>query len=491
MKARNWIALTAIWMGLSLTGNSVTSLRIDLASDDSPLKHSFSLEGLNFAVTGQISYNKSTQILQLSGVYQTNQLIEAGSFLSYQIYDNIGGLVLADGARFPWKKTESGALQAQLNTGVALDPGKQVLTIKFNAVVEGQYWYRDEHPEIEFPELVISGIPPRDHYLAILTYVPAVLPAQTLLRIPVWWKVGYRDIERSGFEGSSDARDALTQQRIESQRIPISATGRSTVGVLQWQTIEPLINGRALVRPGLVWDSVRWYNASSWFAYKKVRLISPLLYLCFAILATVAIQWVTGRTRTITRPALRWLTSIGVGTLAIWWGINLVISTYWVVVGGLGLISWLAHHTWKRDGRRIYAITFVFMALIEIYWGQMCGTHLVRESATIFAIAIWALLLLPLLIISSQTWRRGLATAVMTGWLFITTAGTFYYQFFQDYPSIETLLYVGQLSELSDSIYELGEQRHLIPPLVWGFTLVQLWKSTKATNAQCNDRAPF
>jgi len=337
MKARNWIALTTIWIGLLLTGNSVPSLRIDMASDDSPFKRSFRLEGLDFSVTGQISYNESTQTLQISGVYQTNQPIDAASFLSYQIYDGMGELVLADGARFPWKETASGALQAQLDTGVPLDPGKQALTIRFNAVVEGQYWYREEHPEIEFPELVLSGIPPRDHYLALWTYVPAVLPAQTRVRIPVWWNVGYRDIERSEFKGALDARDALTQQRIESERIPISTTGRSILGVLQWQTMEPLINGRALVRPGLVWDRVRWYNASSWFKYKKVRLVSPLWYLGTAILTAVAIKWVAGRSRTITRPALRWLARIGVGALAIWWGLNLVISSYWVVIVGLAV----------------------------------------------------------------------------------------------------------------------------------------------------------
>ena len=38
-----------------------------------------------------------------------------------------------------------------------------------------------------------------------------------------------------------------------------------------------------------------------------------------------------------------------------------------------------------------------------------------------------------------------------------------YHGFFQDYPSVENLLYAGQLGELGDSVFSLFEAHHLLP----------------------------
>ena len=58
-------------------------------------------------------------------------------------------------------------------------------------------------------------------------------------------------------------------------------------------------------------------------------------------------------------------------------------------------------------------------------------------------------------------------SAFTLGWVGFSVAAVVYHGFFQDYPSVENLLYAGQLGELGDSVFSLFEAHHLLP--FWGW----------------------
>ncbi|MCC5024295.1 MAG: hypothetical protein J6386_16560 [Candidatus Synoicihabitans palmerolidicus] len=108
------------------------------------------------------------------------------------------------------------------------------------------------------------------------------------------------------------------------------------------------------------------------------------------------------------------------------------------------------------------------MTFLELYWGRVSGVMAVPSFATLFSIAVWALGLAPVIWIP-------LRWLLAAGWLLTTTAAIMYHQFFQDFPSVENLLYANQVGTLGDSIRSLVEQRPLIPALVGGAMVTVLW----------------
>lgn len=226
--------------------------------------------------------------------------------------------------------------------------------VSFNAVVEGEYWYNNERPEIVFPRVVLCNIPVRDEYTP--GWMPFILPAQTLCRIPAWWTVTSRDEAYSGYVAVIDVIDPLGNTRVESKRVALPEA-RPRERTSAWLSMEPTTSGVLMIRPGLVWDRVRWYNADSWFAYREVRFVPPLAYVSGAIVAGVVWWWLWGLTGRWQRWRLWILSRTLLAVAAVWLGMNLVVSEYWVGPVALIVVQLTKVAKWKRTGMRTYMVS--------------------------------------------------------------------------------------------------------------------------------------
>ena len=318
----------------------------------------------------------------------------------------------------------------------------------------------------------LVNLPLRDHYRPRWSWIPRFLPAQTRCLIPVSWDVVNRDEEASGFVASMDIEGPADGERVEATRVTFGGASSKRGRVRLWLPLGPLVSGALDARPGIVWEDVRWYRAEDWFAYQPVRVVPPLLYVAAAILvAGVLAGWWSWIAR------WRWRGIRFVGRLAalfgwVWLAAQLVISGYWIVIAILGAVVVAVRIPWKLAGTRAYVVAWLLLSFIEIYWGRLSGVAPVWRSATALAIAGWALLLLPLVWVRPAWLRRTITVSVVMAWLLVSTASVIYYQFFQDFPSVENLLYANQVGALGDSILALVEQRHLIPLLVAGAALL-------------------
>lgn len=415
-------------------------------------------------------YDRHTQVLRVSGTYWTTVRFDAESRLSYQLYGAEGELIEWDGPRFAWERSDrTGGRQAEFEAELPLlarAPDLQALRLQFNAVVEGRHWYSEARPEVEFPAVELVNLPRRDHYLAGRAWMPAWLPAQTRCRVPVWWHVAYRDEDYSGYQASMQAVDPAGLKPVDSDRVALPAEGAGRRRMMAWLPLREMPPGVMNVRPGLVWEGLRWYESDGWFAYQTVRFVPPLLYLTglMAAGALLGAGWRgSGRWR---RLALRVPVRLAVGWGAAWVVAQLIVSGYWIAGLLLALVAAQRSSVAGLAGGRAYRITWLILAFIELYWGWMSGGAAVHPGATIFSLAVWALLLLPVLVLRPR-WLRHLVCGVLVcGWLAVSTGAVIYNRFFQDFPSVDSLTYAGQVAHLGDSILTLIEQRHLVPWLV-------------------------
>ncbi|MCF3649187.1 hypothetical protein [Synoicihabitans lomoniglobus] len=412
-------------------------------------------------------FDANTQKLSVTGRVETAQAIEPRSYLSYQVYGDDGSLEMADGARYPWTPTADGTLVAGFDLDLPMvlrNPAVDHLQVSFNAVVEGEYWYRDEKPEIAFPSVSIAHIPPRDWYQPQWSWLPRILPAQTRLHLPARWSWSGRDAARGDYTATAEVWDVDSNTRVESPRLGEVEWKKGATAASMWLPVTPLTSGHYRVRPGLVWDQVRWYDAGDWFTYREVRVVPPLWYLT-GVVALVVMLW-TGWIRAWVSTRWRGPVRVVVVVAAVWLLAHLVVTGYWFMVLALVLARVVINQPWSRTGERAYALTMVFFTFLEIYWAMLSAVVSVWPTAVVYSIALWAVVLLPLVVIRRAWLAWSVAALASMGWLLTSTAVVIYYQFFQDFPSVSNLLYANQVGDVGDSVLTLVQQRHFIPLLV-------------------------
>ena len=147
------------------------------------------------------------------------------------------------------------------------------------------------------------------------------------------------------------------------------------------------------------------------------------------------------------------------------------VSCYLLLAAGLAAIWWVQRRV-AAPGARAYWTTWIFLVLLELYWGHTdgrTGGSWTGESwaGTVFSICFAALILLPLRYIERPklaAWAESSIGFMMT---LTATAMVVYYDFFRDYPGLRDLLYSGQVGDVGDSLDALIGQRHLVPWWWW------------------------
>lgn len=470
IRAMGWIAAL---MGTLAMASASTDQVLDFG-DPAGFRQTIAVTGeQEWEISGDALYDPTDQTLRVTGSYLTRQAIEPDAYLSYRILDEAAEILIEDGARYAWERTPDNALRADFDLVILLvseDPLRSAWTVEFNVVKEGEYWYRDRFPEIDFAALGFRNVPIRDHYIARAAWVPRYLPANFPARIPAWFSVGVRDEQGSGFQPSLDLNSTDLLTRTRSIRLGFEQMNNGTFwGWMPLQAQEP---GFLLVRPGMAWENVRWYEAPDWFERERVEFVSPIWYVVVAsllgFLGWIGWSWGLG----IRHRGLRWLGIIPLVGASVWWTANLIVSGLWPAL--LAVLLAGASTGSKRIPPRVmgYAFAWLFMGWVEVYWGNIEGTASIRGSAVMFSWATWAILLLPLLLIRSRRWSLGVSFGITAVWWLATVTGVVYYDFFMDFPSIGDLFYAGQIGQLGDSVGTLLTPRHWLPLWVWALMVL-------------------
>ena len=415
-----------------------------------------------------VEYHAKVPRIEVRGSYVTQQDFDSTSQLSYRIFDNEGTVLLAEGRRTDWTDVGAGELRAEFEIGIPQVheyPTLGEVRIQFDAVVEHQFWYREKYPEMSFPEIRLTNIPARDHFSPGSVWVPRFFPAGFGAQIPARFSVSPVDSGGGDFVPALDVNTVDGAERVPSPRVERDELlGNQFSG---WMPMDAHAAGTVMVRPGMVWENVRWYEANDWFPRRAVTFVSPIIYTMVMVGFLLVLAWAWNRISQIERIVSRRSARVGWGLVVAWFVGQMLMSGFWLVAGFFVVIGLLARSRQGWNPARTYAATWLYFGLVEFYWAQLESSVGTVAAGLWLSIAVWALLLAPLLLISRESARYMLAMVLTLSWTGLTFASVIYNQFFQDYPSIENMAYAGQLGELGDSVFTLIEQHHVLPILIW------------------------
>ena len=423
------------------------------------------------SVDGLLSFEPAEQMLRLEGTYRTTQVLDARAKLSYQLLTAEGRLLELDGTRFDWRVGPDGVREARFAIAYSLAkvPGRRpVLRVQFNYVVEHEYWYRSRYPEVALPELMVSGPCQRAHFTVHWAWIPRVLPSDTVSWLPAWIEAEYRG-KPVAYMAAADVQAGEGHERVEAQRLPLAS--QCGGGELVLYRLGEMPVGWVWLRPGFVWDGVEWFDRFEGNPYRRVLLVGPLAYAVGLTLVGLGL-WLGARE--LRRISLRWLRLFGYGAVvlgALAVVVMVAVSCHLLLAAGLATIWWVQRRV-AAPGARAYWTTWIFLVLLELYWGHTdgrTGGSWTGESwaGTVFSICLAALILLPLRYIERPklaAWAEASIGFMMT---LTATAMVVYYDFFRDYPGLRDLLYSGQVGDVGDSLNALIGQRHLLPWMWW------------------------
>ena len=441
-------------------------------------------ENGGWSLIAEVQYFELVPRLVVRGHYVTRQDLDPTSEMAYRIYSGTGEVIQPEGDRSPWKSRPEGGREAAFEIEIPQvleHPSLRSVRICLDAVVEYQFWYGKAYPEIPFPEIVIQNLPERDHYRAGWSWIPRYLPAGFAMKIPASFEVVYRDSPHSEFVPALDVnasqqstvvfwpnKDQLAPEdwvRVPSQRVALAEP--LTSGYRGLMPLTAQSPGTVWLRPGMVWESVRWYDSDDWFELQPVTFMGPLIYAAAAWLGVMGLWSSFARVRRLAQRHWRWLATSGWGLAVAWFSADMFVSGFWILTGFYGVIAWCDPKDGEWTPARSYFASWSFFIFVELFWTTWEKSVEVEPQGVWLAAVVWALLLSPLLAIRSSRWRLVLILPASLAWTCITIAGVVYHQFFQDYPSIESLSYAGQVGELGDSVVSLVEQRHLLPLWAW------------------------
>jgi len=460
-------------LGALTVGLKAEPVRLDFAVAGDNEISVFAMQMGQWRIDGSARYDINTQTLTIAGKYWTGQAIQPGANLSYQVYARDGELLLMDGARYALRPADENGLATRFVLDlplVAEDPLRPDFDVRFNAVVEGQFWYQEEFPEMGFAELEIRNLPPRDRYEPTWIWRPGVLPAEFETRVPARWRVGFRDASRSKFVPSVDLTRPEDGQRVRSVRADPALIEDGTFN--HWLPIGRQEVGTLMVRPGLVWDGLRWYEAHDWFERKPVRFVSPLWFLgglSVVGLGAFALMVLSWRIRVRSG---RWFSLAVAAGISFVWALHAYASGFWPAVVVLAVTGVLAGARRLKPSTRVYAVAWLYLVFVDYFWGFIDGVSRAHPTSVVFAAGVWALFLLPLRLIRRLPVQIALAGFITVGWWFATVVGVVYFEFFRDFPSVGDLFYARQIGELGDSVGSLMTQRHWVPLVLWGLMMV-------------------
>ncbi len=424
----------------------------------------FQQDDPDYSIQGTVSYDYGLQRLVVRGEYVSGSKLADGTRFSYQLYNDAGDLLEQDGTRFDFHARADGKMTAQFECEVPASrwPGLMDLTLGFNCVVEGQYWYRDKYPAMAFPTLRLINLPDRTLIHRLFSWAPKIIPARTRCFLPVKWAALRQSGPPAQYLASAEVIARNDRKVVDQSRLQSLPSDFPRDGAWQWQEFNLPEPGKYDVRPGWVWNGVRWYNGYEQNPFARVRAIGPLEYFLGILAVAGLIGFAWKRARRIGTTSLRRVVRALLTATALYLAAIVSVTGYALVLGLLLAVRAMRHLP-LRPGAMVYALVVIYTFFLEFYWGEMSGVMPYASSALAVSTGGMALLLLPLLLVKSPALARGFALLFMGGSLLLTTGLVVYYQFFQDFPSARDLQYASQVGELGGSLREMIGQVHLVP----------------------------
>lgn len=441
------------------------SLAFDDAGADVRQERVFHAASREVTVDCRARYEPTERMLRLEGVYRTTQVLHPHAQLAYHLLGADRRMVNFEGTRSDWTVGPDGAREARFVIEQSLEtmPGlRPELRVRFDYIVEHEFWYCARFPELELPELTVLCPSRKADFGVHWAWIPPILPAEVACWFPAYIGAEFRD-GALPYAAAADVLAGKESTRIEAPRLSLSLVRSGDRLVLYRLGDVPA--GSVRIRPGFVWDGVEWFGCFADNPYREVRVVGPLVYSVGLTLAGLGLWWGAWRLSRVS-VLWRWRSGYAAVLLVLVLFAVAVVSFHLLFVAGLATI-WLLQRRIVAPGPRAYWTTWVFLSLLEIYWGQSdlrtCGLW----GGTVLSICLAALLLLPLRWIK----RPVLAACTGAGVAFVAvltaTAMVVYHDFFRDYPGLRDLLYAGQLGDAGASVAALIEQRHLVPWWWW------------------------
>ncbi|MBD5781514.1 hypothetical protein IEN85_18580 [Pelagicoccus sp. NFK12] len=436
------------------------------------------------SISGNVSFEPLRNELVFNGEYITQQKLDSGIRLSFQIYSSDGTLLLKDGRRSLFEQID-GSKKSWFNhrynlSQLNLPESDNELIIKFNYVLENHYWADLKFPNIELPAFHIKNIQRGEKYKKILSLFPLFI-AENKPSPSLHWFVAekqethpFRYKATVGlFNRSSQASSSNRWYEIESDR-----NKAHILSLYSYKSPEP-----GILKPTLrfVLGGVQWYPEPD--SKNTLSIALPLwAYALLSFFASCALYFaVQSFSGNFNKRAVSVVFTVAL--------ILYTIPSVFIFVFFPAIALFFHRNKLKRSPYGLYWLLLGYCTVLEFFWGWIAEGSYKNITAFFFSTSLVATMLLPLTCISSKWIKRAIGlTFIATATAYYFTMGI-YFSFFDDYPTLNILSYAQQGATLIDSILDLfsSENLALIPIAIVAIIAASSLETTKGKKAELLD----
>ncbi len=421
--------------------------------------------GISLTMKGVAIFDALDDSVTLHLEYESTQDLAEGARLSFQTYDKDKQLLKRDHQRADFRQNGEGlhaVFDAKLSLReLGLDSRSSDIYLQFNYVNEGEYWYDMKFPDIELPSIYFTSFPRGECFDPIFSFHPIVAPRSTRVYSPLIFSA-YNSKE-GVFKHRNAIQAEIETPKLQSPRRSISDS--LSLGFNRYATLtafRSLETGKFRLRQGLVWDYVQWYELYPNNDYKDIYIVSNLAY-CGLAGFTAFVVWTfwraAGKTSNpYSRKIAKGLSGFGAALLIA----HLASSSYILTFAILVILAWI-QNTKLNWPVRLYSTAFLTLFAIECYWLIPAGDGRWYVDQLAISFFLYAIVLSPLALVS----RKSFGLTILA---FLTLIGcsyfpalTYYSDFFNDLPSLRTLGYMSQITQLTGSISSIADDHWLNP----------------------------
>lgn len=452
LKAANYLPPSEVY------SRQVSFIPIDRFSSKADLEY----QSEAISIKGTAILSKKYNTLKFSGTYSTKQEIEPGMRLGFQVYSENHTLLLLDGNRSEFHDNANEKV-ANFDYDYTLErlnvpPNQSRFYIKFNYVIEGKYWADIQYPSMELPAFRFKNVNHREIFKPFFSYFPTLIPIDRKVYSIHLFNSYKSKPEPFNHVASIEARYIETDKFDDNKRHKVkNIDGNST----QFLIAQLQLNKRGAInrRLGFVWDGIRWYKLTDKSTNKSyvIPFISYFIIgLTFTSIVVGIFYWSATRKTAKTRRygfAASGIASIFLLLEFLGPLLPVIIATIMVPVLGRKLI---------QLNNRLYWTLLALTISTDLFWTLIIQSGPTQGYASAFSLFMASVMLAPFALVKRQLLRLVLGNLMLVAITSYYMTMSFYYFFFEDYPTLNVLTYATQGTDLLDSISTFIDGRFII-----------------------------
>ncbi len=415
--------------------------------------------------------------LRIRGVYRTRQAIDARAKLSFHLENDRGQPLLFEGPRSDWRSVEGGWREADFeieDDSFRQTPGlRPGVRVQFDYVVENEFWQSRKHPETFLP--VVDFLPPpRPAFFRVRwSWAPPIFPAREQCWFPAWIEASYGLEPPPPYLASPDLFTPDGSVRVDSPRRRLGWEGDGR-GWVRYR-FEDIAPQSLMLRPGFVWEGKEWFAGYEANPFRRVWVLEPLWYLAVLLGALLLVHLAAAGVAKIRHAGVRRIGWVLVGAAYGYLFMVSAVSMYGVIVIALAVLLRVLDGV-REPGARLYWTIWGLLLLLDLFCLHVHVEALFQWEGTALSAALAGLVLLPLRLVRRRKWALSIGVVLICVLVLLATAMMVYRDFFGDYPGLSDLLSAGQVGDVGDSIWQLIEQKQLIPGFLGLCALLGLFR---------------